>query len=503
MKEVNLQSLVQAFKNLDISQLRRYFNLFGISPKARELVDIESFINQLNQVHKSIGLLDGYFLGYEIPQIGKEFDLLRFGKDYVVNVELKSKNTGAKIYNQLVRNQYYLSFLDKPVYFYTYVSSEKQLYSLNSDKNLVQVDIKELYEKLDYQILEEVPNVDVLFDPSNYLVSPFNSTDVFMQGKYFLTHQQEDVKSQSLKLLNRKGETFISISGKAGTGKTLLTYDIAKEYIANGEKVLIIHCANLNSGQLILIDKYKWEISPIKRFREYKFSDYSLIILDEVQRIYPYQLDEIIKSIKKNKGNCIFSFDRNQCLNVDEKKNDIPKFIEDTTGSKLFQLTDKIRTNKEIASFIIALFDIKKPFENVSKENIELSYFLDNKEAKKYLNFLEEKDWKVINYTPDRIFNCKYEEYNINSAFSTHQVIGQEFDKVVAVIDGGFCYKGKDLTISHPTFYNQALMLFQIMTRTRKKLNLVIINNEVILDRCLEILGYPAEKKEVVEEVKA
>jgi len=73
----------------------------------------------------------------------------------------------------------------------------------------------------------------------------------------------------------------------------------------------------------------------------------------------------------------------------------------------------------------------------------------------------------------------------------------------VAVIDGGFCYKGKDLTISHPTFYNQALMLFQIMTRTRKKLNLVIINNEVILDRCLEILGYPAEKKEVVEEVKA
>jgi len=501
MKEINLLSLVQAFKNLDISQLRRYFKIFDISPKANELEDIESFVNKLSQVYNYIGVLDGYFLGYKIPQIDKEFDLLRFGDDYVVNVELKSQHTGVKIYKQLIRNQYYLSFLDKPVYSFTYVSNEKQLYTLDGNDKIVEADVKELFELLVNQNVKEINNIDSLFNPSNYLVSPFNSTDVFMEGKYFLTHQQEDVKNQCLKLLNKKGETFISISGKAGTGKTLLTYDIAKEYISKGEKVLIIHCANLNAGQFRLIDEYKWVISPIRLFREYTLSDYSLIILDEVQRIYPKQLAAIIQSTQKNKGNCIFSFDKNQCLNVEEKNNNIPNFIENVTHPKVFQLTDKIRTNKEIASFIIALFDKSKPIENVGRANIELNYFLDNKGAKKYLNFLEEKSWKIINYTPDRIHTYDYEQYNIHSANSTHQVIGQEFDKVVAVIDSGFCYKGKDLTIAKPTFYNQALMLLQIMTRTRKKISLVIINNEEILDRCLEILGYPEEKKEAVAEV--
>lgn len=36
-------------------------------------------------------LYEGYFLGYTIPQISNEFDLLRFSQSTIINIELKSE----------------------------------------------------------------------------------------------------------------------------------------------------------------------------------------------------------------------------------------------------------------------------------------------------------------------------------------------------------------------------------------------------------------------------
>ena len=35
--------------------------------------------------------LDGFFFGFHIPQIGKEFDLLKFSQTEVINIEFKSQ----------------------------------------------------------------------------------------------------------------------------------------------------------------------------------------------------------------------------------------------------------------------------------------------------------------------------------------------------------------------------------------------------------------------------
>lgn len=40
----------------------------------------------------SYSAFDGYYVGYAIKQIGKEFDLLRFGDDKILNIELKIDN---------------------------------------------------------------------------------------------------------------------------------------------------------------------------------------------------------------------------------------------------------------------------------------------------------------------------------------------------------------------------------------------------------------------------
>lgn len=58
------------------------------------------------------------FYGFSIPQISKEFDLLKiFENDVVVNIELKSNDIAMdKIEYQLRKNRYYLSHLKKKIY---------------------------------------------------------------------------------------------------------------------------------------------------------------------------------------------------------------------------------------------------------------------------------------------------------------------------------------------------------------------------------------------------
>jgi hypothetical protein len=55
---------------------------------------------------------DCCYLDYSIPQISKEFDLLRFSESEILNVEFKSRPIPInKIENQLIQNKYYLSSL--------------------------------------------------------------------------------------------------------------------------------------------------------------------------------------------------------------------------------------------------------------------------------------------------------------------------------------------------------------------------------------------------------
>ncbi|MDY0906289.1 DNA/RNA helicase domain-containing protein [Pedobacter sp. CFBP9032] len=489
MKEVNLISIVHAYKTLSKPLLQQYFSQFKISPKEVEMVDLGLFTQQIKEVNPHIKFLDKYFFGYVIPQISKEFDLLRFGKDSVINIELKSESSDVKILKQLIRNNYYLTFLNKKIFCFTYVSSEKQLYSIDEKQNLYTVSFEELINVISVQELINVEDINHLFNPSNYLVSPFNSTDEFMSSKYFLTARQEEIRLECLKMLIQKGSAFISICGKAGTGKTLLTFDIAKKYLAKNYKVLIIHCGILNQGHIKLREEYRWDIIAIKYYTSIDFGEYSLVILDECQRIKPYQLEIIIDKIKASNNNCIFSYDNQQCLRNEETRNNISKLILDQTSPLFFELTDKIRTNREIASFIIALFDKSKVLEKLSRGNVELSYFHTASETKNFANQLKEDGWKIINYTPSKDI-LPYDDYHLPFENSTHEVIGQEFDKVVAIIDRSFCYSNNALAVmaTKSPYYHPVKMLFQIMTRTRIKLHVIIVNNPEILERCINIL---------------
>lgn len=494
MKQANLISIVNAYRNLDGPLFKSYIEHFKIKAKNEEIEDLESLLGRIYYLNTHIAIYEGYYLGYTIPQIGKEFDVLRIGTDYIVNIELKRTSIPEKIEKQLKRNLYYLSFLSKKTYAFTYVSESKKLFRLYDNGVLSEVPIEHLTEVLLRQVPEKIVDIDSLFNPSNYLVSPFNSTHQFIGNEYFLTSQQEEYKNSILKKLDSRRCEILAVKGKAGTGKTLLTYDIAKEYISKNKNVALIHCGQLNPGQVILRDQYHWIIYPAKYTFRVELKKFDLIIIDEAQRIYPTQLQHIIKEIIKLNSKLIFSYDAQQCLRKSEIDNNSEEKIERSITSPPFELTGKIRTNKEIASFILCLFDNGRQIEKLKHPNIELNYFSDYKQAQKFLIEKQREKWKAINYTPSNRHRSPYDLFRIEEiSDNAHTVIGQEYDKVLAVIDQYFYYKNdKELsTRNYPNtpYYHPTKMLFQIMSRTRLKLCIVIIDNKEILKKCLNILN--------------
>jgi hypothetical protein len=482
---------VQAFENLDTSSYKNFLAYHGIKIKDDEVNDVESLINTLNDREGIKSIFSQFYVGFTIFQIDKEFDLLRFGEESIINIEIKSSSTEDEILKQLKRNRYYLNFIDKEIHNYTFVSSENKLYKLNNIDTLEEVDFIDLAKLLYEQRVINIDNINKLFNPSDYLVSPFNSTENFIDNKYFLTQHQESIKNGITSLFNDDSKAqFFSITGDAGSGKTLLIYDIAKNLIDNKQKVLIIHCAPLNYGQGILNSEDNWKIIEIKDYQRHKLSDYDLIIVDEAQRIYPKQLEYIKENINTNNGNCVFSYDKLQTLSSSEDSNDIDGKINNISLILTYNLKKKIRTNKEIASFIKMFFDIRKNLLPLNKDNIEISYFNNETDTKDFLEVLNEQDWEIIRFTPSRYDSEYHEKYCLDNTKTSHKIAGQEFDNVVIVLDNYFSYdkiSGK-LIYSGSSHYDIAKMLFQNITRTRTKLHIVIINNNEILNRCLSIL---------------
>lgn len=125
MKEANLISILSAFKKLSTDLFKSYLEYHSINIKKEELNDLEELVSCIKSLSKNNNIFDKYFIGYKIPQISKEFDLLRINEESIVNIELKRRSTPEKIRKQLLRNKYYLSFLKRETYIFTFVAEEK------------------------------------------------------------------------------------------------------------------------------------------------------------------------------------------------------------------------------------------------------------------------------------------------------------------------------------------------------------------------------------------
>lgn len=500
MKAINLLSLLSAKFDLSDMNFMKYIEQFGINPRIRtsELEDLKSLVEELLKRTHSYDISNNYYVGFMINQIGKEFDLLRIGDKSVVNIELKRASNEEKVTKQLVQNKYYLKFLDVDIYNFTYVSSTKKLYVLRNSRHIEETDFQELIDRLNEQSLRDINDLNDLFDPTNYLVSPFNSTDAFIADKYFLSAQQSTYKREIINLKPVDAPVYIAIKGGSGTGKTLLTYDIAKEYMRSNKKILLFNCGKLNSGHDKLMHDYQWPIraisnySPIYGDGKINFNEYELVIFDEAQRLYKNKLLKILELFQQTTIKCIFSYDPDQCLTSLEIQDNIPKLIEENLQPHKYELTNIIRHNKEISAFINNLFDLSRPSTLKKYSNVSIQYFSSKQATKGYLQFLRNEGWKIIDYTISNYIENPDNDHSL-PIYNRQEDVGHELDNVVAIIDDYFYYKSNSKLTTKESEeqlrYFPSKMLYQNISRTKKKLQIVVVNNSEVLNKILRILN--------------
>lgn len=453
-----------------------------IKIREEEYEIIRSIIKNLVFCRMNTKGLEDWFYSFTIPQIGKEFDLLKIGKNYIINIELKSQEMSEeKIIKQLTQNRYYLSHISKEIYSFTYMKCKDE------NAKLLEYCNGKLKARSFERLAEiiagvEQPNhseIESLFRPQDYLISPLNTPEKFLHGRYYLNNQQEEIKKKIIDGISR-GEGLWGICGYAGTGKTLLLYDVAKA-LSKNLRICVIHCGMLSDGHLYL-NTHMENVSIIdaKSLTKEILKRFEIICIDESQRLYTSGMDIVLDAYTNSTvSGCIFSYDFAQALSKTEVKRNNPKRLAKLRDFHEQKLTTRIRTNKEIYSFIrnmMRLYD--RPQKRVDYKNIDIVYANNVDESDQLNMIFRKRGYTFITFTPSQYVSNTIDHYS--AYINSHQVIGQEFDKVVLVLDNNFRYskKGELEAREHPNpDYLFPRLFYQNISRAREKLCIIVLRN--------------------------
>ena len=433
---------------------------------------------------------DGFYFGFVIPLIGKEFDLLKVTGKFCLNIELKSQDVGEEaIRAQLIKNRYYLKSLGRNLMLFSVVTDTLTCFKLNEDDELVQTDIREVANAVKKCRAAYHGNIYKLFRTSDYLISPEDDPDKFLQGQYFLTPAQEYVKTEILRdMENASGNSFFHIYGKPGTGKTLLIYDLAK-HLADCGRTLIT-CGEDPSGGLQTISDaienldfmFENDIASAEQF-----SGYDYVMVDEAALIDTSQFDMIVSAAETYGQVCIFSTDPSALLTNAEKENDIDGKIHELDLSGEYELSERLRLNMELQTFIKKLKNLEcKDERSYEFEHVSVSYAGSIDEAREIIKYYREKGYVFINaHRQDDDPFADLEE-----SFGYRHVIGREYNSVVMLMDGAFSYDEEGHLLGIPEMdpeHPYPNIFYPVVTRVREHLALVILDAPELLDDILSI----------------
>ena len=117
-----------------------------------EIEEIKTIVANLMFFHASKECFDDWFYSFTIPQISKEFDLLKIGENGItVNIELKEQEIKEeRIIKQLKQNRYYLSNVATTIYSYTYMQIDDRHYKVFKlvKDSLVEVTFEDIIRRL-------------------------------------------------------------------------------------------------------------------------------------------------------------------------------------------------------------------------------------------------------------------------------------------------------------------------------------------------------------------
>ena len=172
---INIYALTRISKIAAIQKMEKQMSkrTRSLNIKKWEIQSLKDFSQRLKDEKKDTVNMNFYY-SFQIPKLGKEFDLLRISDDFVVNIELKSREVSEEnIKKQLLQNRYYLASLGKTVRSYTYISSTDRLVRLTRSNKLIESEWSRLCEDLLRQETCYEDDIEKLFKEEKYLICTF------------------------------------------------------------------------------------------------------------------------------------------------------------------------------------------------------------------------------------------------------------------------------------------------------------------------------------------
>ena len=496
MKAMNLYLLSRAAGGDRFSRLAGELtgSVYEKQYSAHEVESLRSLTDEIASVLRGraeegenwISHLDGFYFSFTIAHISKEFDLLKISGDgeAVLNIELKSENIEeSRILKQLSQNRYYLSHISRSIYSFTYVMETDTVYSLNDRGYMRVCRMEDLADVLCRPAFSEYveKDLDQYFRASDYLISPAAEPDRFLSGSYFLTNQQAEFKRRILEVFSETGTDtecpVIAVKGTAGTGKTLLLFDLAMT-LSKKKRVLLITGGTLQKGHKVLDERLKNVfIRTADSFTEGEKWDY--LFLDEANRIPEEVFKQIMEYVQKMRIHGIMAYDPHVLTDAYGKLAEAEKRIIHYS-TLLLEFTGNIRINRPIFSFLQNLFHTKEKARSVDYSCIDVLYAGNREEAEAILSYYREKGYRKI--------TLPGEDTRICEGIGEEEIVGNEFDCIMLVMDSRFYYDSdKRLRCRGEAAEEAPGLLYEAISRTRERLCILVLEDEKLFDRILSV----------------
>ena len=465
MKSISIYTITRNQNIECLQKLERQLSgrTYFLKIREWELDSMKALVRQLEMRLPDVYALR-FFYSFQIPRLGKEFDLLQIKDDQIVNVELKSGIVPDEaVRKQLLQNRYYLSVQGKTIQSYTYISSQNRLVRLSNHDHIVEADWEQLCTVLQRQSKDYEGDIEDLFQAEMYLFSPLTEPERFLNKEYFLTSQQKDIERRILDKIRKVESGYFWFSGLPGTGKTLLLYDIAMRLSAH-QKVCIIHCGEAGKEWKVLHDR----LLRIAFFTDSQLeeqsdlNEYSAILVDEAHLLTEEKLHVILELSEKHP--VIFSSDDEDMISDEEMDRTMIREIEHLPDIQSFHLTNRIRTNAELSSFIQNMMHLPEKRTVRYYPHIQVVYANDEEEAEILLK----------GYQDQLVFIIDERYYYDEKGYLREQ--RQKQQKPTAV-----------------------RMLFHRLNEAREEFAIIVKRNEAVYEVLLELLQF--SKKENVKTI--
>lgn len=488
MKPINIYALTRTMSIENISRLERQMSgrKYYLAVKNWEIESLRRLLGHLEEYMPSADDLR-FFYSFQIPKLGKEFDLIRISEDTVINIELKSKPVlEEQIKKQLAQNRYYLATLGLNIRSYTYISSEDKLVRLTGGGNVVETPWQDLCLDLEKQTFIYESDVENLFKEEQYIISPLADPERFLKKEYFLTSQQKDIERKILAKIAEEGHCIQGFSGLPGTGKTLLLYDIAMR-LSERQKVAIFHCASF-SEELRQLDERLKRIEfmdGLLMVEENSLKDYSAILVDEAHKMPKCVVDNIIDISGKMKLPVVFCYDNEDSIEDDELFGSAISAIERLNNYTSYKLTNRIRANSELSAFIQCLMQGSSYNHRKDYPSVQAAYANDSTEAYKLIEYYIRSGYTYI-------FDEDIEKVGSEDGRAVEVSLcgRQEYENVVMLLDESFYYEvlGGLRSKNTDDIHSPVRNLFHGLSRAKEELAVVVMKNEPLMSVVLSIL---------------